>query len=68
MWLLLVLFVVDGNIDFSYRLQDNVEICEKRRDTTYDYISIYGRNVEHIEAVCVNLETGELRIGDAKHD
>lgn len=64
MWMLLILFVVDGNIDFSYRLQDNVEICELRRDNVYNYITQYGRNVEHIEAVCVNLNTGELRLGD----
>ena len=67
MWMLLILFVVDGNIDFSYRLQDNVEICELRRDNVYNYITQYGRNVEYIEAVCVNLNTGELRLGD-KHD
>lgn len=56
MWLLLIVFVVSGDIDFSYRIQPNQEICEIRKDKVFNYLTQYGRNVEHIEATCLYLE------------
>ena len=53
--ILIVFFVINGNLDFSYRIQPSLEVCEIRRDAVIDYVYLYGNNVEHIEAHCVTL-------------